>query len=123
MEEHERALNSLAIYIKRNPNTTAGMQLRKFLWSMYDPQELINLMRFYCRLPQSLRNLVQIVNNATTRGFLQRSDLHREYQNKASDFFLSFVWTKGVRHRGSHSFSIFEGAALAIERRGKEQRL
>jgi hypothetical protein len=77
VQEHEKALNSIAVYIRMNPETMEGMQLRKFLWSLYDSQELINLMRFYGRLPLGIRNLVQTVNDAAISGILQRTDLHR----------------------------------------------
>ena len=77
MQEHEKALNSIAVYIRMYPETMEGMQLRKFLWSLYDSQELINLMRFYGRLPLGIRNLVQTVNDAAISGILQRIDLHR----------------------------------------------
>ncbi len=41
----ERALNGIAATIKEGPDTGSGVQLRRFLWSLYNQQHLINLWR------------------------------------------------------------------------------
>ena len=77
MQEHERALISIAAYIQQHPETIEGMQLRKFVWSLYDAQYSINLQRFYGRLPPILQDQVQAVESAAAKGLLKQSDLYR----------------------------------------------
>jgi len=77
VQEHERALNSIAAYIRQHPETIEGMQLRKFVWSLYDAQYLINLKRFYSRLPPSMQDQVLTINTAAARGLLEQNDLYR----------------------------------------------
>ena len=77
MQKHERALISIAAYIQRYPETIEGLQLRKFVWSLYDDQHTINLKRFYGRLPPVLQEQVQAINDAAIKGLLKQSDLYR----------------------------------------------
>ena len=77
VQEHERALNSIAAYIQQHPDTIEGMQLRKFVWSLYDAQYLINLKRFYSRLPPSMQDQVLTINTAAARGLLEQNNLYR----------------------------------------------
>jgi len=78
VQEHEKALNSIAVYIRMNPETMEGMQLRKFLWSLYDSQELINLMRFYGRLPPGDTQIwYRPSMMPLSAAFFSRTDLHR----------------------------------------------
>jgi hypothetical protein len=49
-KSEDRALAGIALTIKEGPDTGGGMQLRRFLWSLYNMHHLVNLWRLTAEL-------------------------------------------------------------------------
>ncbi len=77
LQEHEKALHGIAVFIQSNPDTLEGVQLRKFLWALYDPQVLISLHRLYTRVDPTRLMWVRAVQSAAAKGTLKKGDLSR----------------------------------------------
>lgn len=74
---HERALMQIARGIRENPDTGGGVQLRRFLWSLYNQHHLVNLWTLVSRLDHEHSVLVKDVMTAALVGTLQESDIKR----------------------------------------------
>jgi hypothetical protein len=74
----ERALNKIAQAIKEDPESVAGVQLRRFLWSIYDMHHLVNLWSVNTRVEEEEhRKLVcEVLAGYLDRKLLQ-SDVKR----------------------------------------------
>ena len=46
----EKAITGIARAIKENPDTSGGVQLRHFLWSLYNQYHVVNLWNFVSRV-------------------------------------------------------------------------
>jgi len=77
---HEQALTRLAQAIRDNPDTGGGVQLRRFLWSLYNMHHLVNLWTLVSRLDQPHSQLVAEILTAALVGNLKESDIKRALQ-------------------------------------------
>ena len=73
----ELALNRIAQAIRVNPDTGGGVQLRQFLWSLYNMHHLVNLWTLVSRLDRDLSTWVAEVLHAALLGNLQERDLKK----------------------------------------------
>ena len=74
---HEQALTKIARCIRDCPDTGGGVQLRRFLWSLYNQHHLLNLWTFVSRLDGERSILVSEVLTAALVGNLQEDDIKR----------------------------------------------
>ena len=74
---HEQALTKIALCIRDCPDTGGGVQLRRFLWSLYNQHHLVNLWTLVSRLDGERSALVSEVLNAALVGNLQEDDIKR----------------------------------------------
>lgn len=74
---HEQALTKIAACIRDCPDTGGGVQLRRFLWSLYNQHHLVNLWTLVNQLDRERSALVSEVLNAALVGNLQENDLKR----------------------------------------------
>jgi hypothetical protein len=77
---YQPALTRIAHAIRDNPDTGGGVQLRRFLWSLYNMHHLVNLWTLVCRLDQAHSQLVAEVLTAALVGNLKESDIKRALQ-------------------------------------------
>lgn len=73
----ERALTGIATTIKDGPDTGSGVQLRRFLWSLYNGHHLINLWRMTCVLDGTRGAWVAEVCAGAFVGDLKEDDIKR----------------------------------------------
>lgn len=73
----ERALTGIAMAIKNGPDTGGAVQLRRFLWSLYNGHHLVNLWRMTCVLDQTLGKWVAEVCAGAFVGALKEDDIKR----------------------------------------------
>lgn len=73
----ERALTGLANTIKDGPDTGSGVQIRRFLWSLYNPHHLVNLWRMTSVLDSTRAAWVVEVCAGAFVGALQEDDIKR----------------------------------------------
>ena len=74
----ERALTKLAHLIKQDPDTAAGVQMRRFLWSLYDMHHLVNLWTINGRVEEDEhRRLMSEVLSAFLDRKLVQADVKR----------------------------------------------
>ena len=74
---HEQALTRIAHALRDNPDTGGGVQLRRFLWSLYNQHHLVNLWTMVTRLDGPHSQLVADVLSAALVGNLQETDIKR----------------------------------------------
>ena len=74
---HEQALTQIALCIRDCPDTGGGVQLRRFLWSLYNQHQLLNLWTLVSRLDGERSALVSEVLTAALVGNLREDDLKR----------------------------------------------
>jgi hypothetical protein len=74
---YEQALTRIAYAIRDNPDTGGGVQLRRFLWSLYNMHHLVNLWTLVSRLDQPHSQLVAEVLTAALVGNLQEAHIKR----------------------------------------------
>ncbi len=74
---HEQALTRIAQAIRCSPDTGGGVQLRRFLWSLYNMHHLVNLWTLVSRLDQPHSELVAEVLTAALVGNLKEADIKR----------------------------------------------
>ena len=74
---HEQALTKIALCIRDCPDTGGGVQLRRFLWSLYNQHHLLNLWTFVSRLDSERSALVNEVLAAALVGTLKEEDIKR----------------------------------------------
>lgn len=73
----ERALTGIANTIKDGPDTGGGVELRRFLWSLYNPHHLVNLWKMTCVLDSTHGAWVSEVCTAAFVGDLKEEDIKR----------------------------------------------
>ena len=73
----ELALNRIAQCIRECPDTGGGVQLRRFLWSLYNQHHLVNLWTLVSRLDPELSALVNTVLTDALVGNLKEDDIKR----------------------------------------------
>ena len=74
---HEQALTKIALCIRDCPDTGGGMQLRRFLWSLYNQHHVLNLWTFVSRLDSERSALASEVLRAALVGNLKEDDIKR----------------------------------------------
>ena len=74
---HEQALTKIALCIRDCPDTGGGVQLRRFLWSLYNQHHLLNLWTLVSRLDGERSALVSEVLTAALVGNLKEDDIKR----------------------------------------------
>ena len=74
---HEQALTKIAQCIRDCPDTGGGVQLRRFLWSLYNQHHLLNLWTLVSRLDSERSALVNEVLRAALVGNLNEDDIKR----------------------------------------------
>ena len=74
---HEQALTRIAVCIRDCPDTGGGMQLRRFLWSLYNQHHVLNLWTFVSRLDSERSALASEVLTAALVGNLKEDDIKR----------------------------------------------
>jgi len=74
---HEQALTKIAQCIRECPDTGGGVQLRRFLWSLYNQHHLLNLWTFVSRLDSERSALANEVLTAALVGNLKEEDIKR----------------------------------------------
>ena len=74
---HEQALTKIALCIRDGPDTGGGVQLRRFLWSLYNQHHLLNLWTFGSRLDGERSALASEVLTAALVGNLKEDDIKR----------------------------------------------
>lgn len=73
----ERALTGIATTIKDGPDTGSGVQLRRFLWSLYNGHHLVNLWKMTCVLDGTRGAWVSEVCAGAFVGVLKEDDIKR----------------------------------------------
>ena len=73
----ERALTGIATTIKDGPDTGSGVQLRRFLWSLYNGHHLVNLWKMTCVLDGTRGGWVSEVCAGAFVGVLKEDDIKR----------------------------------------------
>jgi hypothetical protein len=73
----ERALTGIANTIKDGPDTGSGVQLRRFLWSIYNQHHLVNLWRLVSVLDSTRSAWVAEVCSGALVGALKEDDIKR----------------------------------------------
>ena len=74
---HEQALTKIALCIRDCPDTGGGVQLRRFLWSLYNQHHLLNLWTFVNRLDSERSALASEVLSAALVGNLKEDNIKR----------------------------------------------
>ena len=74
---HEQALTKIAWCIRDCHDTSGGVQLRRFLWSLYNQHHLLNLWTLVTQLDEERGALVNEVLNAALVGNLKEEDIKR----------------------------------------------
>jgi len=74
---HEQALTKIALCIRDCPDTGGGVQLRRFLWSLYNQHHLVNLWTLVSRLDGERSALANEVLTAALVGNLKEEDIKR----------------------------------------------
>ena len=74
---HEQTLSKIAQCIRDCPDTGGGVQLRRFLWSLYNQHHLVNLWTLVSRLDSERSTLVNDVLTAALVGNLKEDDVKR----------------------------------------------
>lgn len=73
----ERALTGIAATIKEGPDTGSGVQLRRFLWSLYNQHHLVNLWRLTAVLDSKRAAWVSEAFAGALVGSLKEDDIKR----------------------------------------------
>ena len=73
----ERALTGLANTIKDGPDTGSGVQLRRFLWSLYNQHHMVNLWRLVSVLDSTRSAWVSEICAGALVGALKEEDIKR----------------------------------------------
>lgn len=75
--QHELAISRIANLIREAPDTSGGVQLRRFLWSLYNLHHMVNLWDFASRVSGDLAEPVADIIRAALAGDLQELDVKR----------------------------------------------
>lgn len=73
----ERALTGIANTIRDNPDTGGGVQLRRFLWSLYNQHHLVNLWQMTAVMDSTRAAWVAEVCTGALVGALKEDDIKR----------------------------------------------
>jgi hypothetical protein len=73
----EQAITRIANLIKESPDTSGGVQLRKFLWSFFNMHHVVNLWTLASRLPDELSGPISEIVRAGLAGELTENDIKR----------------------------------------------
>lgn len=74
---HEQALTRIAHATRDNPDTGGGVQLRRFLWSLYNRHHLVNLWTIVSRIDGPHSQLLADVLSTALVGNLNETDIKR----------------------------------------------
>jgi hypothetical protein len=74
---HEMTLARLARVLRDNPDTGGGVQLRQFLWSLYNMHHVVNLWTLVRRLDGETAGWAAEVMDAALRGELKESEVKK----------------------------------------------
>ena len=77
----DRALAGIAHTIREGPDTGGGVQLRRFLWSLYNMHHVVNLWRLMAELDNERAGWVTEVFAGALAGLVKESDLKCALQN------------------------------------------
>lgn len=73
----DQAITQIAILIRDSPDTSGGVQLRRFLWSLYNMHHMVNLWDFASRVGSELAEPVAEILHAALAGELREDDVKR----------------------------------------------
>jgi len=79
-ERVDQALAGIALTIRDGPDTAGGVQLRRFLWSLYNMHHFVNLWRLTAELDQQRAAWVAEVVHGALAGLVKDADLKRTLQ-------------------------------------------
>ena len=71
----EQAITEIALLIRDSPDTSGGVQLRRFLWSLYNMHHLVNLWDLASRVGGELAEPVSEIIRAALVGELREADV------------------------------------------------
>jgi len=71
----EKAIAEIALLIRDSPDTSGGVQLRRFLWSLYNMHHLVNLWDFASRVGGELAEPVSEIIRAALAGELREENV------------------------------------------------
>ena len=71
----QQAITEVALVIRDSPDTSGGVQLRRFLWSLYNMHHLVNLWDLASRVGGELAEPVSEIIRAALAGELRESDV------------------------------------------------
>lgn len=71
----QQAITEIAFLIRDSPDTSGGVQLRRFLWSLYNMHHLVNLWDLASRVGGELAEPVSEIIRAALAGELHESDV------------------------------------------------
>ncbi len=71
----EKAITEVAFLIRDSPETSGGVQLRRFLWSLYNMHHLVNLWDLASRVGGELAEPVSEIIRAALAGELREADV------------------------------------------------
>jgi hypothetical protein len=77
MTKYERALTSIALYIRENPTSSSGVELRKFLYSLYNNNHVTCLWTLTNRVGAQQAKLVMQVIEGAFSHHIQTPDIKR----------------------------------------------
>lgn len=73
----EQAIAEIAMLIRESPDTSGGVQLRRFLWSLYNMHHTVNLWDFASRVGSELAEPVSEIIRAALAGELREDDVKK----------------------------------------------
>ena len=73
----QQAITEIALVIRDSPDTSGGVQLRRFLWSLYNMHHLLNLWDLASRVGGELAEPVSEIIRAALAGELREDDVKR----------------------------------------------
>ena len=71
----QQAITEIALLIRDSPDTSGGVQLRRFLWSLYNMHHLVNLWDLASRVGGELAEPVSEIIRAALAGELRETDV------------------------------------------------
>ena len=71
----QQAITEIALLIRDSPDTSGGVQLRRFLWSLYNTHHLVNLWDLASRVGGELAEPVSEIIRAALAGELRETDV------------------------------------------------
>ena len=71
----QTAITAIADIVRDSPDTSGGVQLRRFLWSLYNMHHMVNLWDFASRVGGELAEPVSEIIRAALAGELREEDV------------------------------------------------